>query len=84
MDLEKKQYAGEFAAEGYYANAPRYLDAEGLLKQNVVWVGDTLDDMVMGIHGKLFSMGSILSSPAVHDGVVYAGSVDGSLYALGK
>jgi len=84
VDLEKKQYAGEFAAEGYYANAPRYLDAEGLLKQNVVWVGDTLDDMVMGIHGKLFSMGSILSSPAVHDGVVYAGSVDGSLYALGK
>jgi outer membrane protein assembly factor BamB len=36
------------------------------------------------MHTKLFSMGSILSSPAVQDGVVYFGSVDGKLYALGK
>jgi outer membrane protein assembly factor BamB len=84
VDLEKRQYEGAFATEGYYANAPRYLDAEGLLKQDRVWVGDTLDDAIVGIRGKLFSMGSILSSPAVQDGVAYVGSVDGSLYALGS
>ena len=31
---------------------------------------------------RLFSMGSILSSPAVDKGVVYFGSTDGNLYAL--
>lgn len=84
VDLEKRQYAGEFATEGYYANGPRYLDAEGFLKQDVVWEGDTLDDMIVGIRSKLFSMGSILSSPVVQDGVVYVSSADGSLYALGN
>jgi outer membrane protein assembly factor BamB len=36
------------------------------------------------MHTKLFSMGSILSSPVVQDGTVYFGSVDGKLYALGN
>jgi len=30
----------------------------------------------------MFSLGPILSSPVVVDGVIYMGSVDGSLYAL--
>jgi outer membrane protein assembly factor BamB len=49
----------------------------------VVWTGDTLEDVLVDMRTKLFSLGSILSTPAVRDGVVYFGSVDGSVYALG-
>jgi outer membrane protein assembly factor BamB len=30
----------------------------------------------------MFTLGSILSSPVVADGVLYVGSTDGNLYAL--
>lgn len=84
VDLAKKDFVGEFATEGFRLNGPRYLDATGKLNASVVWVGDTLDDAIVGLRTKLFSLGSILSSPAVHDGVIYVGSVDGTLYALGR
>ncbi|MGD0831192.1 MAG: PQQ-binding-like beta-propeller repeat protein [Terracidiphilus sp.] len=83
VDLDKRAYAGGFATPGYTANGPRYLAADGGLKADGIWTGDTLDDMIIGVRGKIFSMGSILSSPAVGDGAVYFGSVDGKLYALG-
>jgi outer membrane protein assembly factor BamB len=37
--------------------------------------------MVAGVH-KMRSVGNVLSSPVVVDGVVYFGSSDGNLYAL--
>jgi outer membrane protein assembly factor BamB len=84
VDLEKHSYAGAFATPGSSVNGPRYLGPDGALNADGVWTGDTLDDMIVNIRTKLFSLGSILSSPAVQDGVVYFGSVDGKLYALGN
>lgn len=84
VDLAKKDFAGEFATDGFRLNGPRYLNADGKLNASVVWIGDTLDDAIVGLRSKLFSLGSILSSPAVHHGVIYFGSVDGTLYALGR
>lgn len=84
VDLKKRAYAGAFATPGFIANGPRYLAPDGGLKSDGVWTGDTLDDMIVDIRSKIFSMGSILSSPAVQDGTVYFGSVDGKLYALGN
>ena len=84
VDLTRQSYAHEFVTAGFRLNAPRYLDAEGKLKSSEVWIGDTLDDAIAALRGKVFSMGSILSSPAIHDGVLYFGSVDGTLYALGN
>jgi outer membrane protein assembly factor BamB len=83
-DLKKRAYAGVFATPGFNANGPRFLGPDGKLKGEAVWSGPTLDETIVDMHTKLFSMGSILSSPAVQDGVVYFGSVDGKLYALGK
>ena len=83
VDLDKHAYAGAFAAPGLAANGPRYLGPDGGIKDDIVWTGDTLDDMIVNIRTKVFSLGSILSSPAVQDGVVYFGSVDGKLYAVG-
>ena len=59
---------------GCTLNGPRYLDSDGKLKFSEVWIGDTLDDAIVGLRAKIFSMGSILSSPIIHDGVIYFGS----------
>lgn len=83
VDLDKHSYVGAFATPGFAANGPRYLGPDGGLKSEGIWTGDTLDDMIVDIRTKVFSMGSILSSAAVQDGTIYVGSVDGKLYALG-
>jgi outer membrane protein assembly factor BamB len=84
VDLKKYVYAGALATPGFSANGPRFLDPDGKLKTDTVWSGPTLDETIVDMHTKLFSMGSILSSPVVQDGTVYFGSVDGKLYALGN
>jgi outer membrane protein assembly factor BamB len=84
VDLDKRAYTGSFATPGYVANGPKVLGPDGGLKAEGVWTGDTLDDMIVNLHAKIFSMGSILSSPVVAEGTVYFGSVDGKLYALGN
>lgn len=84
VDLASRRYGAEFATPGHAANASRYLNENGTLKGEAVWIGDTLDDTILAIRARLFSLGSILSTPTIHDGVVYVGSVDGTLYALGR
>jgi outer membrane protein assembly factor BamB len=37
--------------------------------------------MIIGLD-RMFSLGSVLSSPVVADGVAYVGSTDGNVYAL--
>lgn len=41
----------------------------------------TIDGMMMGMR-TMFTVGSILSSPTIVDGVLYVGSTDGNVYAL--
>jgi outer membrane protein assembly factor BamB len=84
VDLSKQTYAGSFIVPGCEENRKRYLDEKGEIKNDSVWIGDTLEDSVVSIRTKLFSLGSILSSPVIQDGVIYFGSVDGSVYALGR
>jgi eukaryotic-like serine/threonine-protein kinase len=84
VDLKRRAYAGAFATPGFTANGPRFLAPDGRLKTDAVWSGPTLDETIVDMHTKLFSMGSILSSPVVQDGTIYFGSVDGKLYALGN
>lgn len=84
VDLLKRAYAGVFATPGFSTNGPRFLDSDGGLKAEGIWTGDTLDDTIVDLRAKIFSMGSVLSSPALQDGTVYFGSVDGKLYALGN
>ena len=83
VDLGKRAYSGSFATSGFTTNGPKSLGGDGGLKADGIWTGDTLDDMIVNLRTKVFSMGSILSSPVVQDGMVYFGSVDGKLYALG-
>ena len=71
----------EFQTDGSKANAPTYIDDNGKMKTRLMYPDNTLDGMIIGID-RMFSLGSVLSSPVVSDGVLYVGSTDGTLYAL--
>jgi len=47
----------------------------------LLYTDRTLDGIIIGLD-RMFSMGSIISSPVVRGGVLYVGSTDGNLYAL--
>jgi outer membrane protein assembly factor BamB len=83
VDLAGQKENGEFATPGFRLNGPRFLTADGKLNAPAVWTGDTLDDVIVSLRNKVFSLGSILSSPVIDGGVVYFGSTDGCVYALG-
>jgi outer membrane protein assembly factor BamB len=70
-----------FRTDGSKANGDRYTDENGRLRTNLMYPDRTLDGMVIGLR-TMFTLGSILSSPAVVDGVLYVGSTDGNVYAL--
>ena len=70
-----------FRTEGSKANGDRYTDENGRLRTNLMYPDRTLDGMMIGMR-TMQSLGSILSSPTVVDGVVYVGSTDGHLYAI--
>jgi len=70
-----------FRTEGSKANGDRYTDENGRLKTGLMYPDRTLDGMMIGMR-TMQTLGSILSSPTVVDGVLYVGSTDGYLYAI--
>jgi eukaryotic-like serine/threonine-protein kinase len=83
IDLKTQKPAWVFETEGAKQNAVALTNADGSIKFEVVFASPNLfyDDMVIAVH-KLFTMGTILSSPVVVGNTVYFGSTDGNLYAL--
>ena len=64
-------------------NAAAITNADGSVKWESLFPGPNLfyEDMVLAVN-KLFTTGTILSSPVVVGDTVYFGSTDGNLYAL--
>ena len=54
---------------------------DGRTDENRIFLSHYYDDMYRAAD-KLFSLGSIVSSPAVADGVIYFGSTDKNVYAI--
>jgi outer membrane protein assembly factor BamB len=87
-DLASRQIHSEFRVQASVAHQ-EFLKADGSLNDAAVYgplgpdgkPNNTIDASIIGID-RLLQLGSILSSPAVADGVVYVGSADGSVYAL--
>jgi eukaryotic-like serine/threonine-protein kinase len=71
----------EYQTEAARKNGSRYLKPDGKLNQEAIFSSASYEDMVLAME-KLYSLGSILSSPVVHHGVILFGSTDGYLYAL--
>ena len=83
IDLKTQKPAWVFETDGAKQNAPALTNTDGTIKFEVVFSSPNLfyDDMVIAVH-RLFTMGTILSSPVVAGNTVYFGSTDGNLYAL--
>ncbi len=81
VDLKSQQPAWEFQTDASKQNGPTYTNAEGRPNYPAAFHENFYDDMVVGV-SKMLTMGAILSSPVIVDGVIYFGSTDGNLYAL--
>jgi outer membrane protein assembly factor BamB len=81
VDLRAGTLLGQFQTDGSKENGPRYTDENGRLRTNLMYPDRTLDGMMIGMR-TMQTLGSVLSSPVVVDGVVYFGSTDGHLYAV--
>jgi len=83
IDLKTQKPIWVFETDGAKQNAKALTNADGSIKFEAIFSSPKpfYDDMVIGV-GKLFTMGTILSSPVVVGDAVYFGSADGNLYAL--
>lgn len=81
VDRDTGARVADFQTEGCRENGKKYLDAEGRMVGSALYPDGTLDGMIIGLD-RMFSLGSILSSPVVAEGIVYVGSTDGTIYAL--
>lgn len=71
----------EFQTDGSKENASKYTDHNGKLRPDVIYPDFTLDGVIIGL-SRLYSLGSILSSPIIANGTLYFSSTDGNVYAL--
>ncbi len=83
IDLKTQKPAWVFETDGSKQNGSSIINTDGTIKFESVFSSPTpfYDDMVLAVH-KLFTVGTILSSPVVVGNTVYFGSTDGNLYAL--
>jgi outer membrane protein assembly factor BamB len=81
VDLAAGKFAWEFQTEAGKQNAGGFIAPDGTPNFKALFTTDSFEEMYFAI-ARLFSLGSIVSSPTVDGGVIYAGSTDGNLYAL--
>jgi outer membrane protein assembly factor BamB len=81
IDLSSQKLAWTFETDVSRRNGPALTTPEGGPNYQAAFVDNFYDNMVAGV-SKMMSVGAMLSSPVVVDGVIYVGSTDGFLYAL--
>ncbi len=81
VDIRSGQLKATFRTDGSKENGPRYIDDQGRIRTSIMYTERTLDGIVSGFR-TMMTLGSVFSSPVVHEGVVYFGSTDGHLYAV--
>jgi len=81
VDVRSGTMSARFQTDGSKTNGAQYTDSTGRLQTGRMYPDRTLDGMMIGMRA-MQTLGSVLSSPVVVDGVVYFGSTDGHLYAV--
>jgi len=81
INLNTHKLAWTFETENSKKYGPTYTAPDGAPNYEAAFFDFFYDDMVSGVQ-KLMSVGAILSSPVISNGVVYFGSTDGNVYAL--
>jgi len=76
--------SGMFSTPGRILNGGKILNQQGNIDFSYIAKGMDMSLYASTVYGmnKLYSLGPIVSSPAIHNGVIYFGSADGYLYAL--
>ena len=83
FDLKSGALAWEFRTEAAVADSLKLLTPAGAFdRRKMPPVFHNFLDMTVNL-ARMYSVGAILSSPAVDHGVVFVGSADGFLYAIG-
>jgi outer membrane protein assembly factor BamB len=81
VDARNGTLLARFQTDGNKENGARFTDETGRMRTQGMYPDRTLDGMMIGMR-TMMTLGSVLSSPVVVDGVVYFGSTDGHLYAV--
>ena len=81
IDLKTNNLAWTFQTDGSKQNGAALTKEDGSPKYEAAFTEDFYDNMVAGV-AKMMTVGAVLSSPVVVNGVVYFGSTDGNLYAV--
>lgn len=81
VDLKAGKITARFQTDGNKANGAPHTGPDGVLSTRKMYPDGTLDGMMIGMR-TMMTLGSVLSSPVVVDGVAYFGSTDGHLYAV--
>jgi outer membrane protein assembly factor BamB len=84
VNLKSGKLTGLFTTPGKAANAKKILNPQGNIDFNLLAKGKDISLYATSIDAmdKLYTLGPIVSSPAISNGVIYVGSADGCLYAL--
>lgn len=83
VDAKTGALAWQFQSDGSKADPMKILNPDGSLNRGAFTpVFGDFQDMYLDFY-RFISVGAILGSPAVADGMVFVGSMDGNLYALG-
>ena len=80
-DIADGKLRARFQTDGSRETAARLLDAKRRLHTKLMYPDRTLDGLMTGMR-TMMTLGSVLSSPVVADGVVYFDRSDGQLYAV--
>jgi outer membrane protein assembly factor BamB len=82
LDAKSGKLAWQFETDGSKSNPLKVLSADGAVDKSIqAPVFHNFLDMTIYLY-RMFSVGAILSSPAVDHGTLYFGSTDGNLYAI--
>jgi eukaryotic-like serine/threonine-protein kinase len=81
IDLASQKSAWTFETGAAKKNGPALTDVKGAPDYAAAMKDSFYDDIVAGIQ-RMFSVGAILSSPAVSADTILVGSADGNLYAI--
>ena len=81
VDLKTQKLSWTFQTEASRQNGPALTMPDGTPNYAAAFKGNFYDEMVTGVQ-TMMTVGAVLSSPVVADGVIYFGSTDGNLYAV--
>lgn len=81
IDLKTQKVGWEFQTEGSQQNLAAFTKPDSTPNYAAAFAENFYDNLVIGVN-KLYSVGMILSSPAIVGNVIYFGSMDGNLYAI--